>query len=39
MARSKQELISGMAMPHLIIVANEKGGQGRVEFLMKDRPS
>jgi len=29
MARSKQEFTCGTAMPHLIIVANEKGGQGK----------
>lgn len=29
MARSKRDLISSTALPHLIIVANEKGGQGK----------
>lgn len=29
MARSNQELMRGTALPHLIIVANEKGGQGK----------
>ncbi len=29
MAQLKRNLISGTAMPHLIIVANEKGGQGK----------